>query len=66
MTEKSLVEESVAVVRTLLADVGKCLGAIGESRSKGDAFNVFRLSSAASSHERLPIASKRFSKRRRR
>ena len=36
-------EESVAVVRTLLADVGKCLGAIGESRSKDDAFNVFRL-----------------------
>ena len=36
-------EESVAVVRTLLADVGKCLGAIGESRSKDDAFNVCRL-----------------------
>ena len=43
MAEKSLVEESVAVVRTLLADVGRCLGAIGESRSKDDAFNVFRL-----------------------
>ena len=66
MAEKSLVEESVAVVRTLLADVGKCLGAIGESRSKDDAFNVFRLSFAASSHGRWPIAFKRFLKRRRR
>ena len=36
-------DDSVATVKTLLADVGRCLGAIGESRSKGDAFNVFRL-----------------------
>ena len=36
-------DDSVATVKTLLANVSKCLGAVGQIRGKGGSFNVFRL-----------------------
>ena len=36
-------DDNVATVKTLLANVSKCLGAVGQSRGKGGSFNVFRL-----------------------
>ena len=38
-----LVDDNVATVKTLLANVSKSLGAVGQSRGKGGSFNVFRL-----------------------
>lgn len=35
--------DSVATVKTLLANVSKCLGAVGQTSGKGGSFNVFRL-----------------------
>ena len=36
-------DDCVANVKALLANVGKCLGAVGQSHGNGDSFNVFRL-----------------------